>query len=521
MIPQTRRIHTRRIGVDVHPAAPGHAYTNRWVIALALFVVSVLLGLFIGLGFVPLLIYLSLFSLLAVATVMFAVKGRLADSFLVLVFVGASMYRGFLYEARIWLGEFPISVFDIMVAYVIVCALLQRLGDRFHRIAWAIRWSSPPIVLFIVANGIALAYGILNSYRAYDILRDVVGPAYLIAVYWAGSVLVRGETTILRCLRSLVIGSTLSAMLMAYIFVSRGMGGAGLTGLLAPPSHSVGVSVLREGRIQHGVMPIAVVLLFVTLMSDFAMFPRWLTYLLLVTNSAAMALQMNRGDWLATIIPICSLALARRIGALRKTRAIFEILFVLVTVVVLLLGIQSVINVGFVDAISDRFVSIWSIGRNLLDVAVAQETGVLGRVVAAELSLAAWREGGLFAWFLGRGHGFRLRTYAGLETFDFLGYPHNSYLFYLVRTGAVGLCSLILFLLLGTWRAWEVGNKLRAPLGSRALGLALSAATLSIVVGAVFQDYLREPLMATIAGGTLAFIGVMMGDSRVASISPH
>jgi len=366
------------------------------------------------------------------------------------------------------------------------------------------------MLAFLGINLVGGLHGLARNYSLYYIVQHLSFPVYLVIVYFSTLVLIRDEPQIEVIIKLLLIGALLASLQQIFFFISQSMGYSSIfyrdymEGL---PQTSI--LFYRNAWIPYGsILPAMSILL-----SSMVVNPDFLgkrkSYLILLVYISALILTFTRGSWVAAIVYLLAfLAIARRPKSRRVSFLVGAICALVLLSILLLIVLDRLLPapIDLTEEAVKRFsdlAALITIPRSLAQVDVGEPSPLGGRLPLARWSLKAFLEGNLL---LGRGHGFLIVEYSGLALASMRA--HNTFLFYLTRTGLIGLGTLLLILFVSIKRGLELGRNASSVL-YRMTAMGLATAFLGLFVTGLGSGALSDIMGVSFYGVSFALIDVM------------
>jgi len=369
------------------------------------------------------------------------------------------------------------------------------LGWAGRRIATAgtirLRRLDIALALFAVAVAVGVYKGLSAGYAFEELRSELRPPAYLILVYAISRTSIREPATFRRVLTVLIIGALVSALKVLFVYAAAPLPLAG-----APEQTVWATRVMNSGGTKRVIAQGAEIF---PLLMTLCILPRLaviesLGKRLLARAAAcllllAVVLSMTRSYWLGFAAGLLALIGVHRVrGSLRISAEIAGVGVVLLCAVFLL---QSLVP-GF-DA--DRFAG--ELGHRALGAILGgPDPSVQGRLdeVGAILDLVVanpWTGTGLGGTYI-----FYSSIGGGIREWEF---THNSYAFWAMKLGILGLLSALAVLLLGLLAAagWLRQTTSRQE---RAVASGLLAALVALFTTSLTAPWLTHYVGAAWAG---------------------
>ncbi|GAA4330584.1 hypothetical protein GCM10023144_18400 [Pigmentiphaga soli] len=302
------------------------------------------------------------------------------------------------------LGGFKVATYDLLfIAMVLV---------KFFRLGQPGAYALPSggVGLAMGLQCVALAYLALASRPQPDIVaadtaRDLRIVLYFVSVPFLCYKDIDGPAAYAALQRTIV----LSGVAVATLMLGEQLGGFSIS------------QPLRDVRLGVWALPFAMV--------SIILFPRTLRlgriagYALTLYLLLALVMSLNRSQYLQLAVSVALAALlGMRAGALRKSLLLYA--------PALLAGILVFQSIGYMDVLLDRVFSVQDL---------SQDSSYGARIEEMEGQMDLFREAPLF------GHGAGMRSWVmGEEGFELSTFAHNSWAFYLMKFGMVGLALIML-----------------------------------------------------------------------------
>lgn len=351
------------------------------------------------------------------------------DSYLVLV------------RYRVNIAGLPIGLIDFGFALVAMSLLLVLLRSQLqpNKALLSLPWA----VWFLLGiTVVSTLWGGSNGNPAYEIIRHLRPILSFVLVYLASINILHRFSQIGILFDTFIVGTSLAAIQQIYRFAES-----------TPAYLSSGsLSYLRQAAFQAPFYSVAFLMLLGSLIHRIPRSSRRKGYRVLasigaILNLGALLVTMNRGPWICAVLTLLVFYIvvmrADHRGALLKW-----IGAIVLGTVGALLVVDLLLPSSF-----DLFGLLFSRAQSLLGDPTVEGEAFYTRLTGWLLDLRVWRNSNLL---LGKGLGFRdyepyLDGYS-----EAVGVGHNSYLFYLVRTGPLGLLALVWVLISFFKRSWNL-----------------------------------------------------------------
>ena len=349
------------------------------------------------------------------------------DSYLVLV------------RYRVTMAGLPIGMIDLGLGLTAMSLVIALLRSRFSRAELSLQM---PVAMWVLLSVtlVSTLWGFSNGNHVYEIIRDLRPIVSFVLIYLISINTVRQVPQVEILFKVFIAGTSLAAVQQVYrfaqstpIYLARGS-----------------ISFLRLAAFQAPFYAVALLMLLGFLVHIERTSEqgglRFLAIILTILNLGALLVTLNRGPWIFTTVSlIFGIILVRRLHRPALLRWFGGI--ILGTGVALLVwDLLLPSSLDPLDLLSSRAQSI------LGDPTVRGES-YYTRLAGWRLDLTAWKHGSLL---LGRGLGFRdYGPYLGVHS-EAVGVGHNSYLFYLVRMGPVGVLAVLWILVSFLRRSWNL-----------------------------------------------------------------
>lgn len=415
---------------------------------------------------------------IAVAGALVAVVGIYARGtmFLSVLYALATTtaYREFLLEYRLEFFKLPLNYIELLLFAVLITACLKVL--LFRRCIYLGKFGLPFLALALVA-ALGGMMGYLKGYDKYAWTQELRVPLLFVASYFSFLFIIKKVHTVWAVLWAIVLGASWSTSLQIYVFFTTG-------------SRDIDISSF------FGVFALGILLCGILL--GWPLFSSKVVYPLILVNVLGVIVSFNRGDWFG--MAVVGLFIFIFVSHKRRVRILWT-----VTVLVALFTFVGYSFPRLLPEHANFDLILHKRVEGLLN--LPADRGYISRLEETKEGWRAYKEGSLW---IGHGFGHRFYHYSvGQEKYVQTYYFHNSFLFYLVGSGLLGL-SVIL---------WTLGTMITIGLlywlrfGARhnesiAL-LALAAGTCAISVESVVAGLVSDPLVMPFLGLVAAIESIL------------
>ncbi len=382
----------------------------------------------------------------------------------------------------------------LLVTALGICArrFLQRSHVRPSRLDLA-------VIGFALAIALAAYIGLLRGADSSLVRSELRPPGYLVVVYAVVRSSVRDRRGVKIVFAVLLIATLLASLkaLAIYLFVPAGAAGE-------PERVVLATRILNTGSkrviIQGGeIFPALMILL--TLPWFFNATSRRLA----VSGSVALAIlcfavviSFTRSYWVGLVVGVGALMiLLRGRFAWRLIRGIaLSVMCTGLLITGLGMGLESFSAAAIGDQLRVRALSLLE-GRG--------DTSIQSRLAELDAIGNEFTQAPLLGRGLGSTYQFTSAETQGLRDWE---YTHNSYAYFLLKTGFVGTATLLFVILLGLATAFQLTMRSASKKGRLFLA-GLSASLAALCVTSLFSPWLTHYVGAAYAGLALATVESM------------
>lgn len=326
---------------------------------------------------------------------------------------------------RVSIAGFPVGTIDIGYALVAVSLLVALLRKRWSGAKSGGLQLPSALVAFVGVTLVSLLWGVVNANPTYQMVRAIRYPFSLVLFYLATIHVVHNVSQVRNLLRVLVVGTSLAALQNIFMFVH--LSPLYLTTNSLPVLRALAFPTLFYTMV------------FLSVLGLLIHYPgaqggehnRRVAVVVMMVSLAANIVTLHRSIWVCTVgsLIVASVLVRRPDRATMMRWMAVTVMSIGVFVLILNLFLPSSFDLQ--GLLSKRVDSIFE------DPSVPGQS-YYTRLAGARTELAAWRDGNPL---LGRGLGFW--EYDEYRAIGGAAPRHNSYLFYLVNTGLIGLLVFI------------------------------------------------------------------------------
>lgn len=378
----------------------------------------------------------------------------------ILLIIPIIVKRDILFALRVPIYGIPLNLIEFLIPFLIISLYLRLITSHIK-----LR-SQPfilPISLLFLSSLLATFIGFLNSYPLYKFFQETRVPIFFILGYLYTSIFIKEKSQIIFLLRIFILGATIASIEQLFVFLSTHGG--------------------RDVGIVSTYFFIAISLLVASTFHG-KLFSRQQTNLFILINTVGIILALTRADWLGLFVSFLF------IYALLNFR--YKIQFS-----AKFISLSIIIFVGLFTFIS-TFGELYTLDRLYQRLETVSNLGgdesLSGRLAETTGGFDEFASGTLIEKIFGKGFGYPFYRYLPhLGIYKDAYYFHNSYMFYLLKSGIFGFTALLVLISVFINKSIK-GYKLTKNMHNKTIFLGLGAGMFGVFISSLLNGKLSDPI---------------------------
>jgi O-antigen ligase len=384
------------------------------------------------------------------------------------IILACSIFDG---RYKIPIGDWPVMLIDYAIFVLVILSTLFYFSKFKIKVSFNNNFDRS-ILLFLTLNIIAVIIGLIKGNSTYDLIRDIRFPVYFIIMFYLISIVISNTSQLKVFLAMIIIPSVLSIYPIIDDFLNGLEVGASILMFL---SFAIILAVLFAANLTIKSRILLMCALAVLVVPVFISGKRGTTFCILLCSFTLFFLYRNKMSKILSILTL--------MGGL--TFAVFSIYDYM----------PSQIQNAMSNATDRRI-------YQTIDEATNRMEYDPQRYYEWQIAFDEAAKSPFFGNGLGYTHYFYVR---GEAIYDKYSWYHNSYLFYLVKTGYIGLSILIFFILSLSYYSYKCYKSAADGFIKGALS-GLFAFSIFVLIGPLFGSGLAFGLESS-----GVFLGILFG----------